>query len=221
MGITWMDDTQRGVSFRGPNTDAVAQRETETMKRAAGILVVVVLSAGHATAVPCVDQSQLCGPRYVADFGQAGLAQSFQQARDNVAGAGILLQSGVGSPDLVTIALWDALPNAGGSLLTSGSAVGTPGDWVDVYWSPVGVTPDDTLYLVFTAAQRLGITGDASDRYRCGTAYNSGYGPIPNYDYAFRTYYEPDFTSVPAPGAVVLGTLGAGLVGWMRRRRAV
>lgn len=193
------------------------------MKRAAGILVVVVLSAGLAAAAPLVDQSQLSGPQWMAGFSQPDLAQSFQQAHDNVAGAGILLESGIGTSDIVTIALWDALPNAGGSLLASGSAMGTQGNWVDVYWSPVGVTPGDTLFLVFTSAQNiLGIAGDISNPYPYGMVYaNAGYGPFPDYDYTFRTYYESDLTGVPAPGAVVLGTLGAGLVGWMRRRRAV
>jgi len=38
-------------------------------------------------------------------------------------------------------------------------------------------------------------------------------------DLQFRTYVEPSI--IPAPGALLLGTLGAGIVGWMRRRRAI
>lgn len=34
-------------------------------------------------------------------------------------------------------------------------------------------------------------------------------------------FYEEDLPPVPAPGAIVLGSLGAGVVGWLRRRRSI
>ena len=63
-----------------------------------------------------IDQNQPDGSVYMAAFSQTCLAQSFQQTHDNIAGAGIKLQSGVGSSDNVTIQLWTGLPNAGGTM---------------------------------------------------------------------------------------------------------
>jgi hypothetical protein len=140
-----------------------------------------------------IDQNQPSGPAYMAAFSQGGLAQSFMQTNDNISGAGILLMAGVGTSDNVTIQLWDGLPNAGGTMITEGSATGTAGQWVDVYWSYVSITPATTYFLVFVGNSTLGITGDLSNPYPYGNVYaNSGYTPFSAYDYAFRTYYETE-----------------------------
>ena len=107
---------------------------------------------GSANAAPTIDQDQPLDTGPMAAIYQTGLAQSFQQAGDNVAGAGIFLSAWSTSGSTATISLWDNLPNAGGTQLASGSAVGTAGNWVDVFWDPVAVVPDTTLYLVFTSA---------------------------------------------------------------------
>ena len=142
-----------------------------------------------------IDQNQPSGPTYMAAFAQTDLAQSFMQTNGNIAGAGILLQTGVGSSDNVTIQLWDALPNAGGTMLTEASATGTAGQWVDVFWTAEAITPATTYYLVFVGNTTLGIAGDLNNPYPNGNVFaNSGYQPFNAFDYAFRTYYD---TEVP------------------------
>jgi len=140
-----------------------------------------------------IDQNQPSGSTYIAAFSQTGLAQSFQQTNTNINGAGILLQASVGSSAPVTIQLWTNLPNAGGSMLAEATATGTAGTWVDVYWTYVTVTPATTYYLVFTGNTSLGIAGEINNPYAFGQCYaNAGYGSYPNFDYAFRTFYQLD-----------------------------
>jgi hypothetical protein len=142
-----------------------------------------------------IDQNQPSGPTYMAGFSQTDLAQSFQQTNDNISGAGILLMADIGSTDNVTISLWDGLPNAGGTLLESASAMGTAGEWVDVFWGYYPITPETTYFLVFDGNTTLGVAGDVNNPYPHGHVYaNAGFIPFPDFDYAFRTYYT---TSVP------------------------
>lgn len=193
------------------------------MKTHARVLLAVMAAAGTAAGAITIDQSQSIATAPIARFSQPDLAQSFQQAHSNIAGAGIFLEPSTYSPDTVTIALWDNLPNAGGSLLTSASAQGSPGSWCDVYWEPVPVIADHTMFLVFTSAGNpLGIEGSIANPYGRGSAHaGTGYAALPAYDYAFRTFYDDQFVAVPAPGAVLLVAIGAGLVGRACRRSAI
>jgi hypothetical protein len=144
-----------------------------------------------------IDQNQPSGPVYMAAFSQTCLAQSFMQTHSNISGAGILLQAAVGSSDNVTIQLWTGLPNAGGTMLVQASATGTAGQWVDVYWDAVSITPATTYYLVFTGNTSLGIAGSTSNPYPNGCVYaNPGYTQFATFDYAFRTYYDTEVAIV-------------------------
>jgi hypothetical protein len=78
---------------------------------------------------------------------------------------------------------------------------GTAEDYIDLHYF---------LPTQFTSSDAVGI--DAA-----GDIVGVGYiGGVP---YAVMWDFEPQ--TVPAPGAVLLGILGAGLVGWLRRRRAL
>lgn len=140
-----------------------------------------------------VDQNQPNDPSNMANFTQGDLAQSFQQAHNNICGAGIRLYAS-GTEGYVTIGLWDALPNDGGTMLISATGWAVPDSFFDVFWAPVPVQPGVTYYLTFDSDTNMGIAGDTSNPYPYGQVYaNAGYQSFPNYDYTFRTYYEDAF----------------------------
>jgi len=164
------------------------------MRKLLTLALAAICCLAMTASATLIDQDQPSGPVYMAGFAQTDLAQSFMQTNANIAGAGILLQAGVGGTDNVTISLWTLLPNQGGAqMLATASAQGTQGQWVDVYWPWVPVTPMTTYYLVFTGNTTLGIAGDVNNPYPYGCVYaNSGYMQFPTFDYAFRTWYEED-----------------------------
>jgi hypothetical protein len=162
------------------------------LPRQAWAALVLAAAPAVASAQCVIDQNQPSATVYMAGFSQTDIAQSFTTPSSGICGAGILLQPGVGSTDLVTIQLWTDLPTVGGTMVTQASAQGTQGQWVDVFWTSVAITPNTTYYLVFVGNTTLGIRGDTANPYPNGQVFaNSGFGGFPNYDYTFRTYSSP------------------------------
>lgn len=187
-------------------------------------LCLTALSSGVVHAQIVVDQSQLSDTVYMAEFAQTDLAQSFQQTHSNITGADVQLQAGVGDGNTgdITIALYNNLPSAGGTLLASGTDAGvSAGQFATVSFGQVSITPGSTYYLVFTSTNNsLGLGGDTSNPYPNGQVYaNSGYGSFPTFDYTFQTFANATPTSTPEPGtyALLASSVLAGAA-FLRRR---
>ncbi|WP_375513114.1 PEP-CTERM sorting domain-containing protein [uncultured Nostoc sp.] len=161
------------------------------------------LEAKSANAALFIDQEQSSINVNMAYFSQSDLAQSFKPAANNVAGAAIKLTQGIGTVGDVKISLW----NGQGNVLASGIALGQlPDAWTEVFWNPVAVTPNKTLFLVFESLSNLAIAGDTNNPYPDGQVYaNRGFQSFPYYDYTFRTYSDDSFgmQSVPEPTSVL------------------
>lgn len=89
---------------------------------------------------------------------------------------------------------------------------------MDVFWTPVTVTPGDTYFLVFSGPSALGLAGSTLNPYPNGQTFaTSGYAGFPNFDYTFRTFAA----AVPEPSiwASMMGGLGLlALLAAARRR---
>lgn len=174
----------------------------------------------HANVASVIDQSTPPGGTVLAFFSQSDLAQSFRQLADSITGAGIHLNGAVASnPASITIELWSQLPNRGGQLLASGATLANSGDWADVFWPALSITPDTTYFLVFKSSNgALGVSGHVNNPYPDGNTFaSSGYASFPSFDYAFRTYALAPAVPEPATWASLLG--GLALIGGALARR--
>lgn len=173
----------------------------------------VIAALATPLTAQTIDVNQPSDVSFMATFSQPDLAQSFIPTVSNCSGGGIFTRAGIGSPENVTLSLWDALPTAGGTQLATATVPGTPGTWVDAFWPAVSVTPGTTYYLLFTSdLLTMGINGDTGNPYADGQVYaNAGYGSFPTFDYTFRTYYDrgPSLTVTGTCPTISMSVTGA------------
>lgn len=172
---------------------------------------------GTMSAAVVIDQDNTqSSDGIMSSFLNGSQLQSFQQSASNIVGAGILLE-GSGT-DSITINLYDLLPlpESGAMLLATGSAVGTGGSWVDVYWGEMSISPDTTYYLEFSGSI-LATAADLDNQYSRGIYYSRTFTGHPAYDLVFRTYAND--TVVPEPGTYLMFLAGMGMIGAITRRR--
>ncbi len=125
----------------------------------------------------------------MAFINQGGLAQSYMPTEAQSAGAGIMFTTTSSGLD-VNLSLWDGLPNAGGTMLASGTSQTDGTIWADVFWDPVvNVTVGSTYYIVIDGDVALPcVAGSLSDIYAGGNVFANNYSSFPQFDYTFRTY---------------------------------
>ena len=174
-----------GGTFTGPGmTDSIFDPAV------AGIgshLITYTTTGGGPSGV--YDQDQPSNTTCMANFSQTDLAQSFVPTANTICGAGIFLSNNAAGVGDVTISLWDNLPNAGGTMLATGTVTASDNSYADVSWSSVSITPGVTYYLVFTSTNTgQCVAGDTGNPYANGQVFaNAGYGSFPTFDYTFRT----------------------------------
>ncbi|MCZ4320229.1 choice-of-anchor J domain-containing protein, partial [Aequorivita viscosa] len=189
-GLTGATDTR--VAFRywvtnggpaGSNSDYIGI-DTLTIEEGTGG------GGGGVCGTPILEVNQDATNTCMANITQGGLAQSYIALEDQSAGAGIMFTDPSTGLD-VNLSLWDGLPNAGGTMLASGTSQTDGTVWADVYWDPVvDVTVGDTYYIVIEGDPTLPcVAGDTTNPYPGGNVFaNAGYNPFPDFDYTFRTY---------------------------------
>jgi len=178
------------------------------------LISLLALSLAGPLSAQTVDVDQPSDTVCMAIFSQGDLAQSFKPTVSSCSGASLFMRVGIGSSETVFISLYDNLPTLGGIVLASGSVVGNPGTWADVFWPSVPVTAGTTYFLVFSSsAGTMCVAGDTANPYPDGQVYaNPGFGSFPTFDYTFRTWVDGGLTlsvSGVCPGPVQISLSGA------------
>jgi len=187
------------------------------MKRLICALSVLVLSTG-ITQAGIILQDQH-GPSYqILYFSPIG--QTFT-AEDPSVTIGFWVEdiNQSAGPIGLTIELFEGTGTGGTSLGTAPIEGLTPGyaGFFDADFTSVVLVPGQIYTaIVSSTSERGGLYSAEGNPYAGGEMIFAG-SAYSNMDATFRV--QPQV--IPAPGAIVIGGIGIGLVGWLRRRRTI
>lgn len=195
---------------------------------AVGLLLASNYLSSEAMAAPYIDLQHLNNTTHT----EGVVIQSFTASSTNLIGAGGFLVANAGDvfPNILTISIWDFMPDNSSNYLASGQVeIQLPAasqGWGDVFWDlPINAISGNTYYL------RMMSEWDITTRYSFaagdGDPYAGGSGTVPslppgNYDVAFRTWaVDPptEIADIAEPASAMALASATALLAAARRRR--